>query len=497
MLSRTTIQPRPVWGTPQLQRSIPRINIPGFEPRGGGLLTLLVDLWILFVCFALTGKLLAQDSMIGFHKEPLCQVGLIMGLWFFLGSWRTPHAVFLSSGAVRGITQIGWNYLQTLAIACMVFNILPGESSMEDGIVLATMLFIGASGLLAVRFVELKIVGWIKTSTRHRHRILFVGNNERTQRILNHLRMTPQCRIEVVGLLDSKEANPAKAIDSGEIRYMGPIDMLPSFLYGGMVDEVVITLPVRSRYQESEKVLKTCSDAGIRAHVFSDIFNIGEPRRELSDLGGNQTVTYARGPAPTYRLMIKRNLDLALSILGIILLGPLLLAIALAIKLTSPGPVFFRQARSGLNGRIFRVLKFRTMCVDAERKKKALLDHNEVSGPVFKMRHDPRITVIGRFLRKYSLDELPQLFNVISGEMSLVGPRPPIPEEVKNYNFWQLRRLSMRPGLTCFWQVFGRNKTSFEEWMRLDLRYIDNWSLTLDFMILLRTIPTVLRGTGM
>jgi exopolysaccharide biosynthesis polyprenyl glycosylphosphotransferase len=180
----------------------------------------------------------------------------------------------------------------------------------------------------------------------------------------------------------------------------------------------------------------------------------------------------------------------------LVLLSPLFLIIAALIKLTSSGPIFFKQVRCGLGGRKFAFYKFRSMIVDAEERKKGLEPLNEMSGPVFKIKDDPRITPVGRIIRKLSLDELPQLYNVLKGEMSLVGPRPPIPEEVQKYERWQRRRLSMRPGLTCLWQVNGRNEVDFEQWMKLDLEYIDNWSLGLDFKIMLRTIPVVLTGHG-
>ena len=177
-------------------------------------------------------------------------------------------------------------------------------------------------------------------------------------------------------------------------------------------------------------------------------------------------------------------------------LSPLLLAIALAIKLDSPGPVLFRQLRCGLHGRPFTFLKFRSMRVDAEALKKQLAPFNEMDGPAFKMTNDPRVTPVGRFLRRTSLDELPQLWNILRGDMSFVGPRPAVLEEVRQYEPWQRRRLSMQPGLTCLWQVSGRNELTFDEWMRLDLEYIDNWSLWLDLKIALKTIPAVLLGRG-
>jgi lipopolysaccharide/colanic/teichoic acid biosynthesis glycosyltransferase len=173
-----------------------------------------------------------------------------------------------------------------------------------------------------------------------------------------------------------------------------------------------------------------------------------------------------------------------------------MLATSLLIKLESKGPVLFKQVRAGENGKNFHLYKFRTMCIDAEDKKAALSTRNEMSGPVFKIREDPRVTTIGRLLRKFSIDELPQFVNVLKGEMSLVGPRPPLPSEVSGYQPWQHRKLSVKPGVTCLWQINGRNQVDFDEWMRLDLEYIDNWSLALDTKILLKTLPAVLKGTG-
>ena len=201
-------------------------------------------------------------------------------------------------------------------------------------------------------------------------------------------------------------------------------------------------------------------------------------------------------PGLPWQLFIKRGTDFIVSFVGLVLLAPVFLLTALTIKLSSRGPLFFKQERNGMNGRKFTLLKFRSMVVGAEKMQEELLALNEMDGPVFKIRNDPRMTKIGKFLRKTSLDELPQIINVLKGDMSLVGPRPPIPGEVTNYETWQRRRLSMRPGVTCFWQISGRNEINFEQWMKLDLEYIDNWSLWLDFKILLKTVPVVLFGTG-
>ncbi len=194
--------------------------------------------------------------------------------------------------------------------------------------------------------------------------------------------------------------------------------------------------------------------------------------------------------------MIKRGIDLTGSALALLVTSPLLALVAVLVKLEDGGPVFFAQERAGLYGRRFQMYKFRSMAVDAEARKESLAHLNEMSGPVFKMRDDPRITRVGRWIRRLSIDELPQFYNVLRGEMSLVGPRPPIPLEVARYERWQMRRLSMKPGITCIWQVSGRNEVDFDTWMRLDLEYIDNWSLFLDLKLLMKTVPVVIAGSG-
>jgi exopolysaccharide biosynthesis polyprenyl glycosylphosphotransferase len=207
-------------------------------------------------------------------------------------------------------------------------------------------------------------------------------------------------------------------------------------------------------------------------------------------------VSYDPVPQLSFSIILKSLLDRILAAIGLVLASPVMLAAAIAIKMTSPGLAIFKQPRCGLNGRRFTLYKFRTMVTNAEELKKDLMKYNEVDGAAFKIKNDPRITPVGRILRKTSIDELPQLFNIIKGDMSFVGPRPPLADEVARYDRWQRRKLSMKPGLTCLWQVSGRSDVSFEKWMKLDLEYIDHWSLWKDAQILFRTVPAVLRGTG-
>ena len=261
------------------------------------------------------------------------------------------------------------------------------------------------------------------------------------------------------------------------------------------VDEIVFAV-TRKKLDEMKQIFLLCEELGIRVRVAMNFFQNRLARVEVEELEGIPFLTFTTTPSNESQLAAKRLIDVVVSLLLLALSLPGILLAVLAIKLTSPGSVLFKQQRIGLNGRTFTLYKFRTMIADAHERLSEVSHLNEMSGPVFKAKYDPRITSVGRILRRLSLDELPQLWNVLKGDMSLVGPRPPIPEEVRLYHRWQRRRLSMKPGLTCLWQVNGRNNVDFDRWMQMDLQYIDNWSPSLDFKIMLRTIPAVLLGRG-
>ncbi|HEY9464480.1 MAG TPA: sugar transferase, partial [Vicinamibacterales bacterium] len=278
-------------------------------------------------------------------------------------------------------------------------------------------------------------------------------------------------------------------------RLVGSLDDLEATLMRDPVDEVWIALPVKSHYPQIQQALHVCERVGVCTKYGADLFQteVAWPRYDESDA---PTVTLHVVP-DDHRLAIKRCLDVVGAAAALIVLSPLLAVVAIAVKLTSDGPVLYAQERCGLNRRRFRMLKFRTMVVNAEALQASLEDANEADGPVFKIAVDPRITPIGKFLRRTSIDELPQLINVLRGQMSLVGPRPLPLRDVERFTCSSdLRRFSVRPGLTCLWQISGRSSLSFGEWVRLDLLYIDSWSLALDFSILVRTLPAVVRGAG-
>jgi exopolysaccharide biosynthesis polyprenyl glycosylphosphotransferase len=279
------------------------------------------------------------------------------------------------------------------------------------------------------------------------------------------------------------------------VKVLGRLSQMGEILETHVLDEVIFGVP-REKLEDIEQAVLLCEEQGVRVKVLLNFFPNRSSHMEVEDLEGLPLLTFSSTPTEAAPLVAKRVFDVAVSATLLTLLSPLFAAIALAIKLETSGPVLFRQRRIGQNGREFWLYKFRSMCADAEARVSQLRRHNEMDGPVFKMRKDPRVTRVGRFLRRTSLDEFPQFWNVFKGEMSVVGPRPPLPSEVRLYQRWQRRRLSVKPGITCIWQISGRNEIDFAEWMALDLHYIDNWSLWGDVKIVLQTIPAVLWGRG-
>jgi exopolysaccharide biosynthesis polyprenyl glycosylphosphotransferase len=279
--------------------------------------------------------------------------------------------------------------------------------------------------------------------------------------------------------------------------WLGPVDDLPRIVASEVIDEVAIALPIKSHYSQIEAAVALLEEQGITTHVLSDLFPQKLARSQPIDLGGMPIVSLHSTPAFSWRTETKRIFDLAVALILLVLCAPIFLLAAIAVKLDSRGPIFFVQERVGLAKRRFRMIKFRTMGVDAEARMKDIEHLNEKSGPIFKIKNDPRITTVGKWLRRTSIDELPQLVNVLLGDMSIVGPRPlSVRDAVGMEVAWQKRRFSVKPGLTCLWQVSGRSNLSFEQWMQLDLDYIDRWSLGLDATILLRTIPAVVLARG-
>ena len=326
-----------------------------------------------------------------------------------------------------------------------------------------------------------------------RRHVVLVGANERTIRLADTLRRRSGYVVE--GVLDD-DPDRARDLEGKGIAYLGTTETLEAVIEAKRLSEVYVCLPMRSSYEQIEDITRLCGRVGVEVRVVADLFPLQVAQNWLMYIDDIPLISLSTIPETRARLALKRFVDLAVSTLLLIPLLPAFVLIGILIKLETKGRVFFTQERVGQNQRRFNMLKFRSMVADAEKLRADLEALNEADGPVFKIRDDPRVTRVGRFIRKYSIDELPQLINVWIGEMSLVGPRPPLSSEVEQYSWSQRRRLSVRPGMTGLWQVSGRSDVEFEEWVELDLKYIDTWSLSHDFLILLKTFRAVLEGRG-
>jgi len=325
--------------------------------------------------------------------------------------------------------------------------------------------------------------------------VLIVGANPRSAHLAEFLLANPHHGYRVNGFLED-DADRLQYMEALSVLHLGGFADLAAVSERHGIEEVHIALPVRSCYGLVYRLGRICEKRGIPVHFLADLFPLRIARSQLMYVEDIPLLSLSAIPEARGEQFLKRVFDWLVSTALLMALAPFFSMMAVVIKLDSRGPVFFRQERVGLNGRRFKMIKFRSMVQDAEARRKALEALNEADGPVFKIRRDPRITRIGAFIRKYSIDELPQLINVWFGQMTLVGPRPPIPAEVEQYTWDQRRRLSVKPGMTGLWQVSGRSDVGFEQWVGLDLAYIDNWSLWLDFKILLMTFRAVLAGRG-
>ncbi len=356
-------------------------------------------------------------------------------------------------------------------------------------------LVFGIVQCLALSAERLALFGGLRMARRvgrNTRNVLIVGSGPRAAEVERLIARHPEWGLRLVGFVDDSDRAISPALSQQRIFKL--VEM-PSVLRDQVIDEVIIACP-RSMLGALQPVVAACGSAGLPFTMLADVFGDYLPPPRVTHFGSLAALRFASVHHSSTALAMKRAMDVVGAGVGLILTSPLMLAAGLAIRLTSPGPIFFRQVRCGVYGRRFSMFKLRTMCEDAEDRLEALRHMNEMDGPVFKVQDDPRVTRVGRILRRYSLDELPQLWNVLKGDMSLVGPRPPVPHEVAQYETFERRRLSMRPGITCLWQVSGRNRVGFDQWVKLDVEYIDSWSIAKDVRILLKTIPAVLSGSG-
>jgi exopolysaccharide biosynthesis polyprenyl glycosylphosphotransferase len=347
--------------------------------------------------------------------------------------------------------------------------------------------------LVLFRLTAGRAVGVIRREFAAPHYVMVVGTSERALRMARALEQSYEYGVRLRGFLGETDNAPKEIRLRAAYRVL-PVDDLPGILREHVVDEIIFAVESESLASLEEAFL-LCDEEGVRTRVAVDFFPHVNSTVSLERFGPTPLLTFSAAPYDEIKLLAKRVTDIVIAVAGLIVLMPFMLLIGVLIRLSSPGPAIFKQVRCGLNGRLFLFYKFRSMVENAEELKKDL-EHLNVRQTVFKIPDDPRLTPIGRCLRKFSIDEWPQLWNVLKGDMSLVGPRPAVPSEVQLYQRWQRRRLRMRPGLTCLWAISGRDGVDFESWMKMDMQYIDNWSLALDWKIMLQTIPRVLTGRG-
>jgi exopolysaccharide biosynthesis polyprenyl glycosylphosphotransferase len=437
---------------------------------------------------------------------PLASYLPLLPLALFI--WGT---LLLSSGRYRSHRTVplldeAWAVLRVCVSGAILFTLILFVGRLDEKMLGAdrvSRFWVLLFGLLATLFllsekVALRLTSrYVRSHGLNYRTVLIVGTTPTAVKIAESIHTHRFWGFRLLGFIHNDGGSgEAPAVPwIGPYPVFGRVEDIPRIVENNVVDDVIFAV-TRRDLDRMEDLFLLLEEQGIRTRFAMDLFPHTHARVELEELDGMPLLSFATTPTSQLQLMAKRALDVVLACVVLVLGLPIAGFIALAIKLTSGGDVLFRQTRCGLNGRFFTIYKFRTMVEDAEERRRELLHLNEMDGPVFKLRSDPRVTAFGRFLRRFSLDELPQFWNVLRGDMSLVGPRPPIPEEVAKYQRWQRRRLSMKPGLTCLWQISGRNDVDFDRWMQLDLEYIDSWSPMLDLKILLRTIPVVLSGRG-
>ncbi len=418
---------------------------------------------------------------------------ILVGIWLAAWSWLFTQFGLnqpTRSGQLRneGLRLLAGCLAGALPLLVFVLQSRTGAFQL-----VTVPLFLGAV-LCATTTTRLVLRGLDTVApSRQTHRVLIVGSGPRAAELHDALVRDADQGTVVVGFVDSSEA-PSRHDVVGKV--LGSVAHLESLLMFAVVDEVLIALPVRSKYKEIQEAIFACERVGVPVTYLADIFqhSMAQPRL---DAKGAFPVIHAAAAAEDPRLVVKRLVDIVGSVAGLLVLSPVLAAAAVAVKLTSRGPVIFAQDRYGYNKRLFRMYKFRTMVADAELLQTVLESKNEVQGPVFKIASDPRVTRVGRVLRRTSIDELPQLFNVLLGTMTLVGPRPLPTRDVQRFSEpWLMRRFSVKPGCTGLWQISGRNRVGFDRWVAMDLQYIDEWSLLLDLKILFRTLFVVLKQDG-
>ncbi|VAX37820.1 Undecaprenyl-phosphate galactosephosphotransferase [hydrothermal vent metagenome] len=436
-----------------------------------------------------------RNNFEGAHLNALSSYLWILPI--FISLWITFLYIFgmYASFRLKRVYQVLFIIFQAAFCSFIILNSLNYLLKVDVSRAFVFLIFVISIACLVVeKIILIKSFRSIRKKGFNFRHILIVGTGPRAKNFIKHVDNNKEFGLCIVGLVDQDESKVGEMIEGCEV--LGALKDISAVLRNQVIDQVIFIVP-RSWLSDIEEAILHCEIVGIKVSVAIDLFNLKFAHVKEEGIFGVPLVTFDTTPPEVGPLLVKRLFDIVTSGIALFLLIPVFIVVAILVKKTSKGSVFFKQIRVGVNGRKFMLYKFRTMCQDAEQKLEELKEFNEMEGHAFKMTNDPRITSIGKFLRKFSIDELPQIWNVFTGDMSVVGPRPPIVTEVEKYDHWQRRKFSMRPGITCIWQVEGRNKiVDFNEWMELDLQYIDNWSLAADFKILCRTVPVVLFGVG-
>lgn len=411
--------------------------------------------------------------------------GGVFGSWMFtLSSFWLYRSKRLASWQDEFTDVLRAVIFATLILATLIllaeWSIFPKRFLLIFAVTSFTLLFL-------IRVFKRSLLKQFRLHGRNLRSVIVIGAGNRGQKVVHLIKENPDIGYHFVGFVDDLEVPGV----------LGKLSETSNILADNVIDEVIICLPVKTFYEEMQAIIAAAEEQGITVRVYSDLFNLRLSHAIAGEIGEVPILSIYTNRLNQWQALVKNTIDFVGGFALITGFLPLMLAIAVMIKLTSPGPVFFVQNRVGLHKRRFRMFKFRTMVVDAESRQTDLELLNEADGPVFKIRNDPRVTPLGKWLRKTSLDELPQLLNVMFGDLSLVGPRPLPERDFEKFNkLWFNRRFSVKPGITCIWQISGRSETNFDTWILQDLEYIDKWSIALDMKILYKTIPSVIRGTG-
>lgn len=463
----------------------------------------LFDLGLLALVYGISTVLIVSTDRGPTLAEFLSMRVKVGNFALFLGLMLAWHLIFSFCGMYRSkrLSTTGailWDSFRA-ATFCSIFLAMASTIFFIKMVTLSFLGFFWLFSFLMVsagRLVLREFLGNMRRHGRNLRYVLILGTNQRALDFAASIESRPELGYRILGFADDYWPALDRFHQSGR-KLVCNFNDLPEFLRRNVVDEIANYLPLRSFYEHTSQVAALCELHGIILRFNTDLFGLKTARPQSGEFEGRHFIVYSSRAGEAWPLVVKRMVDVVASAIFLVLLAPLFLIAALLIRLDSDGPVFFLQQRVGFNKRLFRMYKFRTMVKGAEKLLADLETMNEVSGPVFKIKNDPRVTPIGRFLRRTSVDELPQLINVFLGEMSLVGPRPLPVRDYQGFNEdWQRRRFSVRPGITCLWQINGRSEITFEQWMKLDMQYLDDWSLWLDLKILARTIPAVWRGSG-